>query len=237
MIWSITRQDRVSDASEDQADPARLSTPKPFEISEIGKCIAYDGHVVDSWLSHLRQYTQDDSFLVGKSILELGPGSDLGIGILLLSQGASRYNACDVNNLVTSVPDKFYESIFDTLNNRNDRVSVDFLKAQLERLKCGRPSQLNYVVRDNFDLASAFEKDSIELVFSQAAFEHFDDVDATVSQLSNVCKSGAVIVSVIDLQTHSRWIRDKDPNNIYRYAESIYNAFRFRGTLEPSSAL
>src|SRR5690606_23930769 len=33
----------------------------------------------------------------------------------------------------------------------------------------------------------------------------------------------------IDLKTHSRWIREKDPNNIYRYPDFIYNAFWFRG--------
>ena len=29
--------------------------------------------------------------------------------------------------------------------------------------------------------------------------------------------------------THSRWIRDKDPNNVYRYHERIYRLFDFRG--------
>ena len=71
--------------------------------------------------------------------------------------------------------------------------------------------------------------DSIDLVFSQAAFEHFDDVVRTVEQLSIVCKPGATLVAEIDLKTHSRWIRDKDPNNIYRYSNGVYRAFRFRG--------
>jgi len=30
-------------------------------------------------------------------------------------------------------------------------------------------------------------------------------------------------------QTHSRWIRDKDPLNIYRYSEQIYKMSHFRG--------
>jgi SAM-dependent methyltransferase len=85
------------------------------------------------------------------------------------------------------------------------------------------------VVRSDFDLVSSFGADSIDLVFSQAAFEHFDDVVRTVQQLGVVCKPGAVIVAEIDLKTHSRWIRDKDPNNIYRFSNSIYRAFWFRG--------
>jgi hypothetical protein len=36
-------------------------------------------------------------------------------------------------------------------------------------------------------------------------------------------------VAEIDLKTHSRWIRDHDPNNIYRYSNAIYRALWFRG--------
>ncbi len=67
------------------------------------------------------------------------------------------------------------------------------------------------------------------MVFSQAVFEHFDDIHSTISQLSKICKSGAVLVAEVDLKTHSRWIRDKDPNNIYRYPKWLYNLFWFRG--------
>ena len=85
------------------------------------------------------------------------------------------------------------------------------------------------MVNKDFDLVSSIGKSEIDLVFSQAAFEHFDDIKMTISQLSKVCKPGAVLIIEIDLQTHSRWIRDKDPNNIYRYSERIYNIFWFRG--------
>ena len=55
------------------------------------------------------------------------------------------------------------------------------------------------------------------------------DVDSTVSQLAKVVRPGGKIVAVIDLQTHSRWIREKDPNNIYRYPRWLYRLFYFPG--------
>ncbi len=67
------------------------------------------------------------------------------------------------------------------------------------------------------------------MLFSEASFEHFDDVEDTIYQLSVVCKPGAVMVTGIDLKTHSRWICDKDPNNIYRYSNNLYRFFWFRG--------
>ncbi len=61
--------------------------PKPFELSDTERCIAYDLRVVDEWLSHLRAYAGADVELRNKSVLELGPGSDIGVGLYLLAKG------------------------------------------------------------------------------------------------------------------------------------------------------
>lgn len=205
------------------------STPKPFDISESARCIEYDLNVVRLWLSHLEKYTQGSNSLVGKNVLELGPGSDMGIGIYLLANGCSCYNAFDVNDLMRSTPDGFYEQFFAKLKSLNIQADIDALQEELNRHKTGINSRLNYVVRKDFDIVSALGKSTMDIVFSQAAFEHFDDIESTISQLSNVCKPGALLIAEIDLQTHSRWIRVKDPNNIYRYPDWLYNLFWFRG--------
>jgi SAM-dependent methyltransferase len=205
------------------------SSPKPFDNSETARCIEYDIHVVEQWLRHLQKYTHRVYSLSGKTVLELGPGSDLGIGIYLLAKGCSQYNSCDVNDLMKSTPDNFYDQLFEKLKGIDVKTDVDYLKDQLIKTQTGSCSRLNYVVRDDFDIASAFGKSTVDLVFSQAAFEHFDDIDSTISSLSAVCKPGAILVAEIDLKTHSRWIRDKDPNNIYRYPTWVYNTFWFRG--------
>jgi len=203
--------------------------PKPFGISERDRCIQYDFHVVDGWLSHLMKYTNDSYSLIGKTVLELGPGSDFGTGIYMLSQGCSHYNAIDVFHLMKKTPGSFYELLLNRLQNKNVRTDVGFLKKQIEEALAGNASRINYVVRDDFDILKAFGHSNIDLVVSQAAFQAFDDIEKTVSQLSVVCREGAILISEIDLRTLSRWIRYKDPNNIYRYSPNIYKLFRFRG--------
>lgn len=205
------------------------SSAKPFDISETERCIEYDIRIVEHWLSHLQKYTQSTYSLAGKNILELGPGTDLGVGIYLITKGCYQYNAFDVNNLMKSVPDTFYKKLFGKLKSINAQIDINFLKKQLKAAKAGNSSQLNYVVGNNFDLVPSIGKSTVDLVFSQAAFEHFDDIEETISQLSVVCKPGAILIIEIDLQTHSRWIRDEDPNNIYRYPDGFYNVFWFRG--------
>lgn len=204
------------------------STPKPFDVSDIERCIKYELRVVDAWLGALSSYTGSGTFLAGKRVLELGPGSDLGVGLILLARGARRYSACDVHDLARHAPQPFYDALLEELGRR-DGADVATLREQLLAVTSGTASMLEYAVQDSFDLKAAVGAGTIDLVFSQAAFEHFDDVDAVVGQLSEVCTPGAVLVAEIDLKTHSRWIRDRDPNNIYRYSDSIYDAFRFRG--------
>jgi SAM-dependent methyltransferase len=209
------------------------TSPKPFDMTDIERCIDYDKRVVDEWLAALAGYGGRPDLLTGKNVLELGPGSDLGVGLLLLARGAAKYNACDVNNLVARTPPDFYEALFARLESRTNGLSavqgVGALRAELNNQQAGTPSRLNYVVRPDFDLVAAAGAGTVDLVFSQAAFEHFDDIDAVVRQLTRVCKPGALIVAEIDLKTHSRWIRDHDPNNIYRYPDTLYNLFHFRG--------
>jgi SAM-dependent methyltransferase len=205
------------------------SSPKPFRLSETDRCIDYDLRVVDEWMTHLRAYAGDQLNVRGKAVLELGPGSDLGVGLYLLARGAAVYNACDINDLTQHAPAGFYAALIDRIVAMQTPVSREFLESQIEGARRGAESKLRVVVNSGFDLVSAFGAGSIDIVFSQAAFEHFDDVVRTVQQLSTVCKPGAVIVAEIDLKTHSRWIRDKDPNNIYRYSNPLYRAFWFRG--------
>jgi SAM-dependent methyltransferase len=205
------------------------TSPKPFEVSEVERCISYDARVVHEWLEELARYTGDRQFLLRKNVLELGPGSDLGVGMMLLARGAKQYNACDVNNLVSRTPRSFYDELLKRLEAEGSAIDTRLLAAELEKQRAGQPSLLNYVVRSDFDICAATGTGTVDLVFSQAAFEHFDDIDAVVGQLSRACKPGAVIVAEIDLKTHSRWVRDKDPNNIYRFPGPVYDAFYFRG--------
>jgi SAM-dependent methyltransferase len=180
------------------------STPKPFSLTEADRCIDYDAKIASQLLGHLRAY---GAGVDHAHVLELGPGSDLGVGLYFLSQGAATYTAFDRNELAAAVPAEFYERFGERL-----AIPVDM-------------ARVRYVARKDFDLAAALPPRSVDVVISNAAFEHFDDVGRTVRALSEVVKPGGRIAAVIDLHTHSRWIRDKDPNNIYRYPRWFYRLF------------
>lgn len=202
------------------------TSPKPFSVTEVDRCINYDLLTVEEWLGYLTEYTGIPDYLTGRRVLELGPGSDLGVGLILLSEGAQQYNAVDANNLVASVPADFYRTLFTRLKSKGD---VSALESELDLLNKGMPVRLNYVSRDDFDLVAALGERRVDIIFSQAAFEHFEDINKTIEQLTRVASEDAVVVMTVDLQTHSRWIRETDPNNIYRFPFWLYRLFHFPG--------
>ena len=206
------------------------TAPRTFEITDYKRAVDYDMAVVRSWRQYLNGYVGRNVSLTDRTILELGPGADLGVGLILTMLGARKYNALDVNDLVRTVPLELYEELFSAVADEPEAVmTADALRDQLDRQRRGLDSRLNYVCDGNFDLRR-FKDDGVDLVFSQAAFEHFDNVAGTVAQLSEIVEPGGVLIAEVDLSTHTRWIRDRDPLNIYRYPDFLYDAFKFRGS-------
>jgi SAM-dependent methyltransferase len=200
--------------------------PRPFDASQIARAVKYDFDVVDGWLACLQRYNGGEVNLAGRSVLELGPGADLGVGLILLAGGAAKYTAVDAHNLAGAASGEFYDQLFGELAARAD---IESLRRELALAQEGAGERLCYHCSRDFDL-SIIADDSMDLIVSQAAFEHFDDVHRTIGQISRLACRGAVLVCEIDLATHTRWIRDRDPLNIYRFSEAFYNLLKFRGS-------
>lgn len=199
-------------------------------ITDYEKHFEYNIRIVDQWISHLNDYTSNKHYLLNKNVLELGPGSNLGAGFYILYKGALKYNSFDIYNIVKNVPLEFYKIFIKRLQESEGIKSINYLENELEKFCDDRASDINYIVDRDFNLVTYFKSESIDIVFSQAAFEHFVNIENTIKQLSIVCKSNAIIIAEIDLQTHSRWIREMDPNNIYRYCVFIYKLLSTKST-------
>jgi SAM-dependent methyltransferase len=204
------------------------TTPRTFSMSDFKQAIDYDNSVVNNWLGYLNDYAPTIS-VENKVVLELGPGADLGVGLLLLANHAKQYLAMDVHNLVATVPNQFYEDLFSMIANKKPRAPIAELRNEWEQYKKHAANRLRYVCDPGFNL-NVFVDTPIDIVFSQAAFEHFDAVDKTIEQVSQLVNPGAILIAEVDLQTHTRGIKDWDPLNIYRYANSLYTFFKFKGS-------
>jgi hypothetical protein len=58
-------------------------SPRIFSINQFDRVIDHDFRVVEEWMEYLYKYTKEKEPLQNKVILELGPGPDLGIALIL----------------------------------------------------------------------------------------------------------------------------------------------------------
>ncbi|HUT60131.1 MAG TPA: class I SAM-dependent methyltransferase [Phycisphaerae bacterium] len=202
--------------------------PRDFSPSDVGRAVEYDLSVFGNWMQYLGEYLGAPTGVEGKAVLELGPGADLGAGLIALARGAERYVGVDAHDLARSAPMSFYDELLGRLAGEG-RPGVDALRPEVIKALEQRGERLRYVCRSDFDLAAA-DVGRADLIVSQAAFEHFDDPDRTIAQLGEVAAAGAVLLALVDLQTHSRFLRDRDPLNIYRYPDWLYRLLRFSGS-------
>jgi hypothetical protein len=203
--------------------------PRPFSASNIEAAAEYDLKITREWLRYLRDYTGEENPVKEKVILEIVPGPDLGTGMILINNGARDYYAFDVNKLAVHAPEALYSKLSQITGDRNPDTEYKFSistdgRGNLRKIQ----EKLKYIVDARFDIRRLTCVPSV--IVSQAVFEHVTDVDKSIMDLSSITPSGGVFFAEIDLKTHTTWIRDKDPLNIYRYGDGFWNLFKFKGT-------
>lgn len=197
------------------------TTPNRVAKTDDEGKIAY---LLDIFAS-LRRLLPPHLDLRGRDVLELSPGASRGNGVLFLALGARSYQAIDAFDLAGGEDPAFYDRLLDRF--------LEGREADRERARAIARTpgarDFGYAVGRDFDIPRLAEGRRFDLIVSCAAFEHYDVPAQAIAQLTQIARPGCESVHIIDLQTHSRWIRERDPNNIYRYPEPIYRLFRFPG--------
>ncbi|UGX86194.1 class I SAM-dependent methyltransferase [Phyllobacterium meliloti] len=199
------------------------TTPNKVDRSDTEGRIEYVYDTVASW----RRYFPSGFDVRDKDVLELCPGSSLGTGAILLGYGAKSYRAVDVFELAGTESGAYFSALLDRFpEDEKDRASIIRAKQLTGNLDS---DSFSYRVGRNFDIPELAGHKKYDLILSCAAFEHYDDIEETIANMSKVARSGCIAEHIVDYQTHSRWIREADPNNIYRYSEGLYRLFSFPG--------
>lgn len=201
-------------------------SPTAFEPSDFDLAAEHVRVIVGDYVNYATRYRPSMSF-EGLDVLELGPGATLGTCVLLAGLGAQSYLAVDAFPLARSMPHVFYERLLAT--GLPAGIDATRVAAAISAMAAGRDAPIGYAVDPDFDIARAAGDRRFDVIVSNAAFEHFDNIESTIAAVSGLARPGALFIALIDFQTHSRFIREHDPNNIYRIPESLYKALHFDG--------
>jgi SAM-dependent methyltransferase len=170
--------------------------PRPFSPDDIDRTIEHAVEIVDLLTE------RGELSWPGMRVLEIGPGSDLTTGAVMLSRGAAAYRAVDLFDNRWQAAEGLYDRL-----NQTIEASV-------------RPEDLRFTQTafpDLPDLSGTFD-----VIVSNACLEHVAAVPSLLRRLRDFAAPGCRMVHHIDAQTHMRWFRDHDPLNILRYPDSVY---------------
>jgi len=201
-------------------------TPRTFSMDEISRNIDYTQKVCDEWEDVLVDSLKTEHPFRGRDILEVGPGPDLGNGVVLIARGAKSYTAIDKNNLIRQADDRFYEEL---LKRLKDLKNYESARSACERFLAGQDSPIRFIHDPEFHL-EPLKPETYDLMVSRAAIEHIENVEEFFGKIREALRPGGSIAALIDGKTHTRWIRDVDPLNILRYSPMIYNLLSFSGS-------
>jgi len=171
--------------------------PRPFSATDVPRTIRHAVEVVDRLQGHGEIDWQ------GKRVLELGPGSDLSTGAVILSRGSTSYRAIDRFDNRYQADPSLYQRLGEALNSAVLEERLEFTQARFPGLSD---------VRGRYDV-----------IASNATLEHIEEIPKVFQGLRRLAAPGARMVHHIDGQTHMRWIKDVDPLNILRYSDFTYN--------------
>jgi len=205
----------------------RYPRPRSFSRRDVYRAAAYDLMVVDGWERALANYVGNMAGLADRCVVEIGPGPDLGAGVVALWRGARRYVALDSRALAGRTKPRFYQALLERLNDSEPSPEkTRAVQEELALLSAGRPRRLEYLTGQSPRILAGRQ---IDLVVSQAVLEHVVDLESLLADLALAVRDGAIFVAEVDFQTHTRRLRELDPLNIYRYGERFYGACRFEG--------
>jgi SAM-dependent methyltransferase len=170
--------------------------PRPFSAADVDRTIDHALEVID----RLQRHGAID--WTGLRVLEVGPGSDLSSGAVVMARGAASYRAVDLFDNTDQADPALYSEIGRRLGAPVDLEPLEFTLATFPALP---------------------EVDgSYDMIVSNATLEHVEDVGGLFASLRRLAAPGARMAHHIDGQTHKRWIKDRDPLNILRYSDQTY---------------
>jgi Methyltransferase domain len=170
--------------------------PRPFSPDDVDRTIQHAVEIVDL----LTECGKVD--WSGLRVLEIGPGSDLTTGAVIMSRGAAAYHAVDLFDNRWQAAEGVYDRLNQTIGASVRPGDLRFTQTSFPALP---------------DLTGTFD-----VIVSNACLEHVAAVPSLLRRLRDFAGPGCQMVHHIDGQTHMRWFRDHDPLNILRYPDSIY---------------
>jgi SAM-dependent methyltransferase len=197
--------------------------------AEIRKQLAKSGETLEYAELVFNEYFQDYIDHAGGfpqiRIMELGPGTNLAVGLYFLLAGAAQYVAVDALAAFPERPKEFYQQVIAEIKKRPRLIGRSSIKdSEIDSIlqigeTCVWNSQRLQYLTPVFAEKIPIDDASFDYIFSNASFEHFENPDVVIREVYRLLKPGGFTVHQIDLRDH---IDFEKPLEFLKVSESDY---------------
>ena len=160
-----------------------------------------------------------DAWLMGRRLIEYGPGDIPGVALLMLAHGAQEVTCVDRFRLVTLSPFavEVLQALLDGLDGKRRGAAVGAFKDP-SHLELGfREDKLGYLVTTS---GLSGRRHDADLVYSRAVLEHVDDITATFDDIANALAPEGVSIHQVDLKSHG--LHQSSPLDFLMWPPSLW---------------
>lgn len=168
------------------------------------------------WSHHLRKLDERHIGVHGKTVVELGPGGSIGVGLAALLSGAAAYIGLDAVRLCETerelaILDEMvrlfqnrvdvvgYIVTEDVLRESLDPKRLDVIRQELSVLSERNGQFVSYYAPQY--CSSTLEPETADIIFSHAVMEYVDDLEGLYKILASWLKPGGVMQHEIDFRS------------------------------------
>jgi hypothetical protein len=163
---------------------------------------------------------KNSEYLKDKVLLEVGPGQDFGISLVLMGFGLKKMLLID--KFFCKWDENFHPVYYRTLLKKVEHYYPEIDFSDLKNvINC------NDHVSERFELlATGLENipdipdESVDITFSNACFEHLTDTEAAIKELGRITKPGGIGFHQIDFRDHRNF---DEPLEFLTMPDIIFN--------------
>jgi SAM-dependent methyltransferase len=181
------------------AEPTALwSTANPLERPGVKEAVEFairSANLLLGWLP------RRGVFLARKAVLEVGPGQDFGFPLILIGLGA---NVILVDRYLAQWDENFHPIYYRALRKVVTKKLRGIRKRPIREVLKHRAHQARGLraIQQGLESVDQIADGSIDISYSNAAFEHLAQVDKAIEQLGRITKPGGLGFHQIDLRDH-----------------------------------
>jgi SAM-dependent methyltransferase len=191
---------------------------------EVEKAVQHSLNIFSQYNLGLKDAGLGKDYFSGKSIMQIGPGANLGVELQFIGSGAIKSDAldrfADVQNSQKEI--EIYSSIVNSLKEEAKQKCSEAYQV-IEGKPVFKNSKINYFGECALETAGNKFNKNYDVVCSHLALEHVADLEKGIASTTKILKPGGICIYICNLVSLGGvYNHQTQPLRLLYYSDSIW---------------